>query len=223
MTTIADLPVDVIQHMLEVGELSGKDVLHLCKTDARILDKCLRQQQRIYRTILRIDYGITAYGDRTPEELLQDIQHDMYSDIVTNAISTPAFFRLRAGVRSLLDAKIIVPNYVIEAFAKHLGMSVNKLLLCDYFTGIIAKMSALYMPQNSPIFESLYDLSREKKYYIGDNQINDNIPIIASWYEFRAEGKQMRTQKDVDGSTFVVVVGGIYMTDKENRKVRERC
>lgn len=52
MTTIDDLPIDVLEYMIVVGELDGQDVWNLCRQNDDFRKKCKKQRQRIYRTIL---------------------------------------------------------------------------------------------------------------------------------------------------------------------------
>src|SRR6185369_10167693 len=49
---------DILQYMIEIGKISGGDLVHLCTTDSNTRRICQKNNFQVFRSKLLKDYGI---------------------------------------------------------------------------------------------------------------------------------------------------------------------
>lgn len=212
-TNIVDLPIDVIEVMIKTGELSGNDVLNFCQSDKRMLAKCLRQNQRLYRTILQVQYGITDYQGETPEDFLKMLRHDIHAAVFQESDSKLEMY----GIALSSVTRLIIPDHVFEEFAHLFGFeSVHQLLQDNYFWDeSLLSLTLMERSLDGRFLTSLHKIGNEldlEPIFVYKNHVNVendevDIPILAQWLSI----------VEIDGKPPVaimnIIIGGIPLSE----------
>jgi len=161
---LESLPPDVFEQIIKSGEIGKDDVLRFCSTSKTIKKRCEANYQHLYKVVLKTVYGIdwkdVARFGYKPRTFLQLFKFDYMQDIFINKITRGYNF--------------LVPDKVIEAFAKSLKVEVTKLISLQIFKDIIRyHINCIIngnhiVPALSPVFEWEKDVS----------VTSDKIPII---------------------------------------------
>lgn len=131
-----------------------------------MLNKCLRQNQRIYKAVFSSKYGATNVRYNIPPEEAIQLDLSYHSQLFSRTNSSLSYLSKGEFWR------LIVPNYVIEQFAEHLDQHLDTVK--SSLWSVLLSKSALIQQQDNTfvtIFGPLQPVT------ISDKMITDNIPI----------------------------------------------
>lgn len=93
-------------------------------------DYCNKQNQKVFRDVLKREYNITTYGHLTPRKLLPYCSHDIYDNMVAEDKILLIFEH--NGI-----SNFIISDFVIKAYAKFLGVTLDTLVNSRIFKLIV--------------------------------------------------------------------------------------
>lgn len=163
------LPYDVFALMVENDEIDNKDLLRLCNSSPILNKHCNKDDQLIFRKVLKRRFGITDTLGFEPRACLKLLKFSFLTK-ASEFFSTKLYYTM----------KLLVPDIVIEKFAEYLNIPSNLLMISNEFLSILSNhLTATKYPGGIQILKTseegsarlITDLSKS----IGDDPI---IPIL---------------------------------------------
>lgn len=125
LSYLESLPPDVFEQIIKSGEIGKDDVLRFCSTSKIIKKRCEANNHHLYKVVLKTVYGIDW----------KDVEHFRYKP--RTFLQLFKFDYIQAINKISRGDNFLVPDKVIEAFAKSLNVEVTKLLSLQIFKDIV--------------------------------------------------------------------------------------
>jgi len=133
---LTTLPHDVFAQLVKNGTLSADDLLNTCASSSELEEFCSRRNQKIYNDFLERYYVRPSLNPRlSHKEQVKRLKYSYFNQIVGD-------YRMNNNIyidNEIVYTTFVIPDFIIELFAKSIDIPLEKLLKCEAFINVILK------------------------------------------------------------------------------------
>lgn len=133
---LTTLPHDVFAQLVKNGTLSADDLLNTCASSSELEEFCSRRNQKIYNDFLERHYVRPSLNPRlSHKEQVKRLKYSYFNQIVGD-------YRMNNNIEidnEIVYTTFVIPDFIIELFAKSIDIPLEKLLKCKAFIDVILK------------------------------------------------------------------------------------